>query len=364
MYELQKKILKGWRYIKSYLTISKKIGFYGAFGYGNIGDDASYFALKDFMKMDIRPLSKKLYAFNPLVLKAMLVGGGGIFHWNAPYFPRRILMKDKWDFPIIILSAGINCDYLCKYTSEAIKKIRRLCNISTLITVRDSLTRDFLLNLGVKKKIRILPDLALILREKKVNLPFKKDSFTVGISLAAHTEFTKRKNKELVFLITKIVNYLISKGHQILFLPFQICEYDKIDERKIFWQLIQNVEDKEKLYILDRYYSPPEMLYIIKNYCDFILGMRLHSNIFAANSDTPFISLSYNIKHKAFLKMMDLSMLDIPITSPSLLKEFRAKFEEIIKNYDSIKSKITVQKEFLQEVIKKEIQYIFNNFLT
>jgi len=280
---IKKAAFKSLRYIRSCIKFcgKKTVCFYGAFGHGNLGDDAAFISGKNMLNTNIVPLSKRLYSFRPHAIKVLFIGGGGIFHWDSPYIPRMLLKRKQWHFPVIILSGGINCDYCRKFEIDAVNKIKKLCYMSNLITVRDEVTRKFLLACGIKKEIKIIPDLALALKEEApAGANFKKDSFTVGISLATHTEFTSRKAQGIKNIITQFVRHLVARGNRVVFLPFQFKRYDEINEIKVSKEIADEVGYKERIISLRNKYSPGQMLYIIKNHCDFILGMRLHANVF------------------------------------------------------------------------------------
>ncbi len=354
---------KGFRYIRSYLSFSKRVVFYGGFGHGNLGDDAAPVVARKLLNMPIRLASKRNYAFVPHAVKTLLIGGGGIFHWQAPYIPRLLLKKEKWKFPVIVFSAGINCDYYRTFSEGAIEKIKKLCNLADVLAVRDELTLSFLRSFGVNKKINIIPDLALALKEEPVEPGFKKEGFTVGIATAAHTEFTTNKIHESAAIITDFVNYLFNKGYRVIFLPFQISETDKMDERRIASELIGGARDANNITLVNHAYSPSQMLYVMKHYCDFILGMRLHANVFSANAGIPFLSLSYNIKQNAFLKMLDLSRLNVPLTHRFCLDVLKNKFEETMQDYNLIKECINKRVKILADAIADQTRSLVNGYL-
>jgi len=65
---------KWMRYARSYLVPPgiKANGFYGNFGHGDLGDDASFLVAQKLLECDLMPVSKRCYAFNPRILKSFL----------------------------------------------------------------------------------------------------------------------------------------------------------------------------------------------------------------------------------------------------------------------------------------------------
>lgn len=350
------------RYLKSYLPFwrKKKIGFYGNFGHGDLGDDASFIVARDFLGKDVLPISKRCYAFNPHILKAFLIGGGGILRWESPYIPRRILTKKKWSFPVILFSAGINCDYNKEFTKETEDNIKRLCEACGYITVRDKISQRFLNDLGFGN-VSILPDLELALREKPKRFNFNKERFTVGIVLTPHSEFTPPTLEKIIDIFIQFSNYLTDNDNNVIYFPFEKQSSENKKEIEIIQKIIKRLRNKDKVRVLEGDTEPQEMLFAIRNYCDVMVCMRLHSAILSTNAGIPFFCISYNLMHKGYLEMLDAQDLDISIFDKFSIEAVRDKFEYVLENYSSIKSKLIEKRDYLRKVINEEVSHIKKN---
>ena len=109
-------------------------------------------------------------------------------------------------------------------------------------------------------------------------------------------------------------------------------------------QLFGNQNDSEYLarfnfdnvFILpERFNSSLQQTVIKKLYA--LIGLRYHSNIFAANVGTPFVAVSYEHKMDGFLKhtlMENYSLKIENLNSKSILE----KFKLVQQDYDLIKS--------------------------
>jgi len=86
---IKKAAFKSLRYIRSCIKFcgKKTVCFYGAFGHGNLGDDAAFISGKNMLNTNIVPLSKRLYSFRPHAIKVLFIGGGGIFTGIRLIFP-------------------------------------------------------------------------------------------------------------------------------------------------------------------------------------------------------------------------------------------------------------------------------------
>ena len=345
------------RYLKSYAPFwqKKKIGFYANFGHGDLGDDACFVAANDL------PLSKRCFAFNPRSLSAFLIGGCAVLRWESPYIPRRIFNKKKWDFPVILFSAGINQDYNKEFSAEARDKIKRLCAICDYITVKDRLTQDFIKSLGFSE-VSILPALELVLKEKDRNFNFKKRRFTVGIVLTPHSEFDEADFKKLRDIFCKFSDHVTAGDRDIVFLRFERDYSESKKESYLINEIMSRVKKKDRVRVLEEDLEPKEMLYFMKRYCDAMICTRLHSAVFSVKASIPFLCISYNLMHKGFFEMVESPDLEISISDEFSFENLKDKFEYVIKNYDSIRSRLAEKKDYLKGLIHKEISYIKEKF--
>lgn len=351
------------RYLKSYAPFwQKKIGFYANFGHGDIGDDACFIAAKGLLGNDILPLSKRCMAFNPHMLRGLLIGGGAALRWDSPYIPRRIFRKDKWGFPVILFSAGINQDYNKEFTVDASDKIKRLCGICDYLTVKDKLSQTFIKNLGFSK-VSILPDLGLALEEKRKSFNFKKERFTVGIVLTPHSEFTPEDFKKLINALREFNDYLTDSNRDAVYLRFEGRDSEDTKESQLIHEITKQAKGRSNIHILEEDADPGEMLYFVRNYCDAMVCTRLHSAVFSVNAGLPFLSVSYNFMHDGFLGMLEAGDLCIPMFDRFSFPALKDKFEYLAENYDSIKSRLAEKKGYLGNMIEKEILYIKKNFI-
>ncbi|RKX93224.1 MAG: hypothetical protein DRP84_08775 [Spirochaetes bacterium] len=351
------------RYFNTYAPFwrNKEVGLYGNFGHGDVGDDASFIAAQDLLDINLMPLSKRCYAFNPSRLKALLIGGGGILRWESPYIPRRILTKKKWNFPVILFSAGLNCDYNKKFTQETEDKIKKLCSVCDYITARDKLSQEFFNSLGFDK-VSIMPDLELVLKEKPIDADFRKKGLNVGIVLTPHSEFNSADFKNIVEVFSEFTNYLLDRGNNVIYIPFEQSVSENTKENEMIQEIVKSAKYKDKVKVLEGNYGPKEILLVIKKNCDVMACMRLHSAIFSTNAGIPFFCISYNLTHKGFLEMLDVQDLDIPFFKEFSFEAVKSKFEYILANYDLIKSKLIEKRDYLRGLIYKEAGQI-KNFL-
>lgn len=353
---------KALRYLKSYaLFWQKRVGFYANFGHGDLGDDACFIAARDLLDKDILPFSKRSLAFNPHILRGLLIGGGAALRWDSPYIPRRIFGREKWNFPVILFSAGINQDYNKEFSAESLDKIKRLCAICDRLTVKDKLSQDFIEKLGFDR-VGILPDLGLALEEKEKKFDFDKKRFTVGAVLTPHSEFTPGDFKKMVDIFCRFNDYLVGSDKDVVYLRFEQKDSENTREAQLIQEITKRTKDKDRVRVLNDVVTPKEMLYFMRNFCDAMVCTRLHSAVFSVNAGLPFLSVSYNFMHKGFLEMLDAEDLDMDMFNEFSFQSLKDKFDYIIKNHTALKSRLTEKRDYLRNLIDKEISYIRKNF--
>jgi len=349
------KISKMLPYIRAYLLFGKKrVGFYANFGHGDLGDDASFLVARKLLDSRMLPLSKKCYAFNPRILKALLIGSGAVLRWESPYIPKRLLEKDKWNFPVALFSAGINCDYNRKFSEEAKSKIKKLCSICDYLSVRDVISQRFLNELGFKD-VKILPDPELALEEKPHKLAFNKTGFTVGIALTPHSEFSERDFDRIVDVFSRFSDYLISNNKDVIYLRFEGRPSEDTKEDYLIKRIISKVKDKSRVRDLKEGLGPEEMLSVIKSYCDVMVCMRLHSAVFSTNAGVPFVCVAYNLMHDGFLDLMEAKDTAIMFPDGFSFDSMRDRFDYVLNNYEGIRSRIAARRDYLKSLIYKEM---------
>lgn len=214
----------------------------------------------------------------------VVLGGGGLFgslsfHANI-IWAIQALMAYYYKKPLVMYGQSIS-----EIKNPILKKlIRKIFQKAEIIAMRDEKSIQHLKNLGVKKEIHLMPDLAvaneLIPKTKKEKIAIIALREMQGLS----TEFPHE--------IAKFINWLIeSENYQIKIIDFQKeSNSDATLSRKIL-----NLTDSRKISYYPNLHNLQE-LYSHFQSANFVLGMRLHSIIAALKTHTPFLAISYHEK--------------------------------------------------------------------
>jgi len=281
-----------------------------AFGWwqnsNNIGDRAIFEGIKKiFQKCEILMLPKLklksikgLYAFYKIIRSVDLVlvtGGTPLYDYNHFYRFLLIILPKILSKPVVFFGVGV------KPIDSRIGKflIKYLVNKADMISVRDPLSKKLLKKLGVKKEIKVTGDSAIMLTPKNFSFPY--NDFTIIVPRCLSSNYKKHFHQKLnKYEINKIKKWLKSKilftKNKIIYIPFNSNHYDDdmpwINE---FNKICPSIIIKNNI-------SVQEMLFIFSK-AKNVIGLRLHSLIFAFMQNVPFETYSYDIKIDGFLEL-------------------------------------------------------------
>ena len=106
-------------------------------------------------------------------------------------------------------------------------------------------------------------------------------------------------------------------------------------------------------YVIDKEYPANVLMGIIKN-CRLILGMRLHSLIYATAVSVPVIGLVYDPKISGFLNYVNQSRTTkVYNVDENLINEY---IDEIISTEDKIKQELKESTEKLKKLALKNAE--------
>lgn len=254
----------------------------------------------------------------------VIIGGGGLFqdYWGAQtdslltpkhagvsFYSGIAFLATFYRKPLMLYAVGVGP----LLSSEGRELTRLAFSLAKIITVRDVESRNLLSSLGVPEtKILVTGDPALTftpakeqaknkLRELGVDTDAEK---VVGISLRnwdwgiGQEDWYKK--------IAKVLDRFIAKYHvKLLFIPFQINE-DKMENDYLLSQRVLDAMDtKENVLLLSEAHEA-ELIAGFIACTDLMLGMRLHSLIFAAKEEVPVVGLAYDAKVANFLRSINL----------------------------------------------------------
>jgi polysaccharide pyruvyl transferase CsaB len=334
--------------LRCFLKKTNTILIAGYYGFENIGDEALLTVVLNELRSKITtPLDITVISGAPEITSksyqvrsihwtditkiiqyanecdVIVLGGGGLFHdyqkvdlstlvtsnhtgiTYAGTFPTLAYLFNK---PIILYGVGVGP----LFSQEAKDLTKFSFEAASVRTVRDQVSKDLLNSLGVED-ITITADPAFLLsadtdRGKKIlqEHGVYTDRLVLGVCVRPweSTEPGVDWKAEIARALDEIAE---EKDVSVIFIPFQSQpNYPNVDDVGISKEIIRQMEHKSISTLIEGEYNPHEIAGVISQ-CDLVIGMRLHSLIFAARNKVPFVAIQYDPKISGVLEQLELT---------------------------------------------------------
>jgi len=343
------------------------IAILGYYGYRNSGDDAILKSIIRQLKQRSGDLSivvlsnnpsetrtyyrvQSVHRFNPFRVPAILsktrlfIAGGGTLIQDGTssrslwYYLFILHLAKKKGARTVLFANGLG-----PLTGKRNRKAAAMIlNRMDAITLRDTNAYQELVSLDVTKPvIRITADPALILTscDKAAGLEIlKKEGIPTEKKLVALCLRKWKKVKNAVQILASLADRIVTDFNAVpVFIAMQHPQDLRFSEK-----VCRSM--KQKGYILSKRYTVDEILSIIGN-TSLVIGMRLHSLIYAANMNVPMVGLAYEQKVGFFMDSINQPYVDWNenFSMEKLMTNLNAVWEnsdEIRKNLGQIKPKL------------------------
>jgi polysaccharide pyruvyl transferase CsaB len=256
----------------------------------------------------------------------LIVGGGGLLKDEGKYYPLlliKCLLARLFKTKIILSAVGVGPFY----RSFGKWVTRQIARVADVITVRDRESLDLLYDIGVRRDVHVTGDLALCLPDINPNqVPqslkfagFSVNPGTLRIAVSLRPWYHMRriwpdgKLKYAQFLdkFADAIDQIDALYNPVVvFIPMQY-EQDVPVGKELYTRLSSR---KEFDLLFEQGYNYLEISTALANF-DILIGMRLHSLIFASLSYTPIVSVSYSSKVSSFIKSLQSDKWNTSIDS-------------------------------------------------
>jgi len=234
----------------------------------------------------------------------LISGGGSLLQdvtglGSIPYYTGIMTIARLFRKPVFIYAQGIgpvNRPFFYPW-------IRRIFSGSRYVSVRDRESASLLETMGVPRgNIRVVPDPVMGLPGGSfAGAPSSvREHPVVGVSV----RFWNEDRSELEALAAALNDIRAQRKAEIRFLPFHL-PHDTEASRYVMAKMNVSPEDPF-VRVEENAAHPQEMLALVAS-CDLLIGMRLHSLIYAASQYVPMVGISYDPKIDRFLHRLDMS---------------------------------------------------------
>ncbi|SDO57513.1 polysaccharide pyruvyl transferase CsaB [Halobacillus aidingensis] len=227
--------------------------------------------------------------------------------------------------------------------------VRIALNGVTGISVRDMKSKEFLERIGVRKSIHLFPDPVFGYDYKDMEEDRNSQKPLIAVSIREWGGSDK-----LVEKLTEAFTGCIEKGYRLRFIPMH-GESDEAFSNKVAQRLNQDVE------VVSGHMSIDEKLHLLSE-ADVLIGMRLHSLIFAGVCSVPFVALSYDPKIDALA-----DQLDFPVTvdvndpgweSSAITKEVERLYEDLPAHKEKLEHTVSTLSRRAKETARAALHHI------
>jgi polysaccharide pyruvyl transferase CsaB len=264
----------------------------------------------------------------------VIVGGGGLFqdywgvhpgtllttqHWGISYYAGPAVLGALSRKPVALYGLGFGP----LESAHARRFTRGVCQAASFLSVRDAGSRDLLISAGVARdSIKLSADPAFTLGFERLHpedvlagAGVEARSPIVGVALrnwsvGVEPSFWERE-------VAASLDLLLERtGGTLLFVPLERSPWATADDFDLAPRLRKRLRHSGRTVALTELRSPTEIAGLLAG-CDLVLGMRLHSLIFAISGRVPLVGLSYDPKVRAILEGVGLADYVEPVADVS-----------------------------------------------
>ena len=106
--------------------------------------------------------------------------------------------------------------------------------------------------------------------------------------------------------------FVRSERGRVVFVPFQTLETEKENDVAVAERIAAQLSSQADVTVVEEHLTPGEIKEVIAG-CDLVVGMRLHSVVFAAQAGVPVVALSYDPKVSALMERIGIPEFDFPL---------------------------------------------------
>lgn len=310
-----------------------------------------------------RSFVRSFFQKNSLTQNALLkadlfvLGGGGLFVdeklRSVPIWFLQAFHAFRKKKPIICFAQSVGP--LNTFLGRLLAK--KVFSKASITTVRDSGSLQVLHDLGITKT-HLLADPAFALSEKTFVSPGNSESAHQPYVFISLRPWLLKKQHNQSENLAQMIDWIYEKyGFSSYLYPFQTL---LDDDTKILEDIFKKVSNQKAVQLLKYSADYKDALHFIEK-ARIVLGMRLHSLIFATLTATPFLGLSYSSKVSGLLKDMEMSEYMVEWDNFSL-KDLQERFDILMNKREQIQAHLKKQRAKLAQLAEEHVKLLQQNF--
>lgn len=235
-----------------------------------------------------------------------------------------------------------------------------------LITARESITYNALINADVKTKIKLIPDSAFVLPTETKELPegFIEGN-TVGVNISPLVLSYEEGQPILFNAYCRLIENIISQtSMNVALIPHVV--WDKNNDNQPINELYKKYKNTGRVVRIEDCNATELKGYISR--CRFFVGARTHATIAAYSSLVPTLVVGYSVKSRGIARDLFGTEENYVCAVKDIQKEtdLICAFDWLVKNEQQVKtqlvSKIPQYKEQVSLVVDEIKKIVDKNF--
>ncbi len=305
--------------------------------------------------------------------QAILLGGGGIFHDYWGCASDSMLTRDHAGIPfysgfplLAALTGRLSMIYAAGVGPLRSEEGRRLTRAAfeqvNLATVRDDASRELLDAIGVTgADVRVTADPAFSLRPNlgqagAILSGLCPDRGAPLVAVCLRNWSVDGPPGQWESQVARALDTFIEgTGAFVVFVPFQaLTQYLLTDDVTAARRVMDRMARAARAAILRDSHGPEAVAGVLAG-CDLVVGMRLHSLVFAASASVPAVGLTYDPKVASLMARLGIEEYAVALTAVEGLAE---RMSMAWARRDAIRAELTVRSAQLRELAAENARLV------
>lgn len=343
-----------------------KIGYIGWLGHKNLGDDSCYEEFTRQITSNEISSIKVIHQTTPNDhVDYTVLGGGTLLSAANRHFDQLLSQLRASGRSYSIIGTGLqpfNISTIADWDDlhpgpEATRQLMKTLHRADIVGLRDTRSLDRARQLGIGlSPSSLMGDITLQFPPHRIDdtdgIMLREPGVAVNVGTSYDNIFGRNEqavHSELLY----IINRLIEWGHRVYLFP--VWEEDL----PVQTQLAQYADYPSRiteLPLVDDY----RVLVGTLNKMRTVIGMKLHSVIYALAADVPAVSIAYRDKCRSLLETYNLGHFSVRTDNSALSQTILDRYKEIQRNYTSVKRTI----RFVNRKLRSRGNYVFKQLQT
>ncbi|WP_459501949.1 polysaccharide pyruvyl transferase family protein [Bacillus sp. C1] len=223
-----------------------------------------------------------------------------------------------------------------------------------LILARETLTYNMLKNKGLNN-VKLCADPAFTMEKEELELPKGwQEGNTIGLNFSP---LVWKRNKDSQVAVRDLINHILDTTNSTIALTPHVMQ-DGNNDYEVLYTYYEEFKNTGRVIILPNNLNAIQYKGYIAR-MRFFIGARTHATIAAYSNCVPTMVLGYSIKSKGIAKdLFGEEKLVLNIEEISNSNKLKAKFDEMIREEDQLKSKLEQTMPNIKGMSYKAIEYL------